>query len=242
MTEIIDIAEGGFRAPRIAVCVPAHEQVSAYTMYDLSRMLMATAAGPLADGSIDHLDLNMVPGTYVHRARERLAEEALKKNADYILWVDADMRFPKDALVRLLLRDKDMVGINYSKRGLPAEYVASKHIDWESDEDSRKCFTRADSEGVEKVDALGLGLVLMRTHIFKRLASERPWFWFEMKPYGHIGEDSYFCRLVGEAGFDIYVDHDLSKECSHIGSFEYHPIHAEDALESGFVSAAGGAR
>lgn len=241
MTDVIDIEEGQRRAPRIAVCVPSHEQVSAYTMFDLSRMLMASAAGPRMDGTIEELGLYMSAGTYVHRSREQLAEKALQAGADYILWVDADMRFPPDALVRLLLHDKDMVGINYSKRGLPAEFVATKHVDWETDEESEKCVTRSDSTGLESVDAIGFGLVLMRTHVFKRLASERPWFWYEMKGYGHIGEDVYFCRLVKEAGLDIYVDHDLSRECSHIGSLEYMTAHAEDALEGGFASAVKGA-
>lgn len=231
MTDVVDIEEGRTRGPRIAVCIPTHDQVSAYTMYDLSGMLMQTGATAVADGTIDAIGLYMVPGTYVHRAREQLAEAALKADADYILWVDADMRFPRDALMRLLAHNKDVVGINYSKRGLPAEFVASKHIDWEKDEESEKLVTASDSTGLEEVDAMGMGLVLMRTHVFNQIADERPWFWYEMKDYGHVGEDVYFCKLLQDAGVDLWVDQDLSKDCTHIGSFEYLTAHAEDAMD-----------
>lgn len=232
MSKIVDIESGKERGPRIAVCIPAHEQVSAYTMYDLAGMLLQTGATAVADGTIEALGLNLSAGTYVHRSREQLAEAALAADSDYILWVDADMRFPRDALMRLLRHNKDVVGINYAKRGLPAEFVATKHIDWAEDEESEKCKTLSDSTGLEKVDALGFGLVLMKTHVFNRIADERPWFWYEMKDYGHVGEDVYFCKLLQDAGIDIYVDHDLSKDCTHIGSFEYLTAHAEDAMEA----------
>lgn len=214
-------ADGNVRGPKVAVCMPAHDQMPSYTAYDLAGMLMHSGATLVGPGGIDSLGLNFVSGTYVHRAREELAEVATQAGADFILWVDSDMRFPRDALARLLLHGEDMVGINYSKRGLPPEYVAVKDVGWNEGEIGEPCVTGPDSEGLEKVEAIGFGLVLMRTHIFAQLADEKPWFWYEDGDNGHVGEDVYFCRLVNEAGFDIYVDHDLSKECSHIGTFEY---------------------
>ena len=40
-------------------------------------------------------------------------------SADEILWVDTDMQFPEDALLRLLAHDKDIVGCNYRTRTPP---------------------------------------------------------------------------------------------------------------------------
>ena len=37
----------------------------------------------------------------------------------------------------------------------------------------------------------------------------------------------YFCRLLQKAGVPIYVDHDLSKECGHLGSFDFRLDHAQ---------------
>lgn len=220
MGKIMD-ADGDVRGPNIAVCMPAHDQMSSYTAYDLAGMLMHTGTTLVAPGTIESLGLNIGAGTYVHRSREELAKVAVEAGADFILWVDSDMRFPRDALARLLMHNKPMVGINYSKRGVPPEYVAVKEIGWGEGEVGQPCVTGPDSEGLEQVEAIGFGLVLMRTDILRQTADERPWFWYEDGENGHVGEDVYFCRLVNEAGFDIYVDHDLSKECSHVGTFEY---------------------
>lgn len=217
------------RLPKVAVGIPSHGEVSSLTTHSLARMMMQAGAGAAHD-LVEQVGVYMVTNTYIHRAREELAEQALKVDATHILWIDADMTFPQDALFRLLQHDKDIVGVNYSKRGLPPEFTAAKHIDWETDEDSEKLVTASDSTGLEEVDGIGFGLVLMKTHVFNRLASERPWFWYEQKDYGHVGEDTYFCKLAQDVGISIYVDHDLSKQCSHVGEFEYMPIHAEDAM------------
>lgn len=224
-----------YEAPSVAICIPSHDMVASMTMYDLSRMMLQVGAAA-NQGFIDEVGVNISSGTYIHRSREALAETVLKREPtpDYILWMDADMRFPKDALFRLLQHDKDVVGINYAKRGIPPEYVAFTELATAEDESSVRCETRADSEGLEKVEGIGFGLVLMKTHVFNRVASERPWFWYEIEGENgrHVGEDVYFCRLLNDAGIDIYVDHDLSKECAHLGQFEYQPIHAEDYVES----------
>ena len=47
-----------------------------------------------------------------------------------------------------------------------------------------------------------------------------PWFWFEMGENGKmIGEDVYFCREAGKAGFEVWCDPRI--EVKHIGTFEY---------------------
>ena len=43
---------------------------------------------------------------------------------------------------------------------------------------------------------------------------------------GLVGEDVYFCKLARERGFDVFVDHDLSKDCGHVGMLEYKTDHA----------------
>ena len=37
------------------------------------------------------------------------------------------------------------------------------------------------------------------------------------------GEDYYFFDHARAAGWDLYIDHDLSKEVYHMGSFAYNP-------------------
>jgi len=37
----------------------------------------------------------------------------------------------------------------------------------------------------------------------------------------YSGEDMYFCRKLFAAGEQIFIDHDLSNDCGHVGSLVY---------------------
>lgn len=212
---------------RVSVCIPSHDKVDANFAFDLAKLMGFTSNRAVSQDAISGLAIHTVAGTYVHSARQTLALVALSEGADYILWLDADMRFPKDTLLRLLARNEDVVGINYSTRGVPPSYVAIKQLGVEEGEASLRCPTTPESTGLEEVAALGFGAVLIRREVFEALHDPQgplgPWFSFQWVPQRKqmMGEDVYFCKLVREAGFKVYVDHDLSKECAHIGQLEY---------------------
>lgn len=212
---------------KLMIAVPTHDHIPAMFAYDLAQMMAFTSANFLAPaGPIAAVNLAFCAGTYVHSARQELAEAALAVEADYILWLDSDMRFPKDIVARLFLRQKDVVGINYSQRKTPPDFVAI-----ESMEGNRRVVTSPDSVGLQKCEAIGFGAVLMRTAILGRLPDPEengPWFFFRWREdtQSMVGEDVYFAELLTAAGVDIYVDHDLSKECAHIGGLEYRCEHA----------------
>lgn len=51
---------------------------------------------------------------YIHQLREHIAERALEVKADYLLFIDSDMVFPSDGITKLLLRNKEIIGADYS--------------------------------------------------------------------------------------------------------------------------------
>ncbi len=214
----------------IMVVVPSHEYVHALFTYDLCQMMNLTvAAMPAHLGHELGFALNI--GTYIHKSRTELLQTALEQGATHVLWVDSDMRFPQDALLRLLQHQVPMVGINYSKRRWPPEYVAIKRIPEKEGDVGEFLRTDADSEGLEEVDAVGMGLVLMETDFLANLPDPKkePWFGFKTLADGReVGEDVYFCKFIVKdlLGQRIFVDHDLSWECSHIGTHEYRCGHA----------------
>jgi hypothetical protein len=211
---------------KIMVAVPSHDQLPALFAYDLAQMMAYTAANLPNDGS---LALTFCTGTLIHTARNDLAKMAVEKGADLILWLDSDMRFPKDTLARLMLHKKDLVGINYANRRVPPGFVAIKQVS-----PPVRLVTGPDSTGLEEVAALGFGAVLMRGDMLRKVAetAKEPLFWFGINEHGGmIGEDVHFCLLAKEAGFQAHVDHDLSKECAHIGGFEYRVEHAQAVME-----------
>lgn len=216
---------------KIAVALVSHESVPMGFAYDLARLCAYTAAN-LPPGV--EFDVNMITGTYVHSARQELLEAILSHNVTHILWIDTDMRFPRDALIRLIMHKREVVGINYSKRYMDGGFVALKSISWDRKGRSVRLETNADSTGLEEVEGMGFGLVLMRTQCLRKLPSldKQPWFFFEWLPGRRmVGEDTYFWRILRKQGTTLYVDHDLSKECKHIGQFEYECAHAEMSVK-----------
>ena len=201
----------------ITVLIPTHDNVPAQFMYDAMQLCSYTVAKMPQDTNFGTC---MVTGTYIHSARQELMEYALGGESDYVLWLDSDMAFPKESLIWLLQHKLPMVGINYVKREVPTSFVALKKVPGE------RLITSPDSEGLEEVEAVGFGMVLMRTADFMDLPRGEPWFQQKWLPdLGQwMGEDTYFCEMVRrELGIRIMVDHDLSHLCAHIGQFQYRP-------------------
>lgn len=204
--------------PALSVAIATHDMVPALFMYDLAQLTAFTMAS--IPEKVPY-GINMVSGTYIHRARQQLLENLIADGTTHILWMDSDMRFPRNSFIRLLNHNQPVVGVNYAKRQVPTDYVAIKKVGF--GDGGKRLVTDGESTGLEKVEAVGFGLLLMRVDALLELPTDQPWFWYELdeETGDHIGEDVYFCRLLRESGVDIYVDHDLSKECAHVGQFEY---------------------
>jgi hypothetical protein len=88
-----------------------------------------------------------------------------------------------------------------------------------------RVYTDDDSTGLVEVDYCGMGVMLVKTDVYKKM--DFPWFAIPWVPAAedYIGEDVWFCRRASENGFKTMVDQDLSKEVHHIGTFEYKHEH-----------------
>jgi hypothetical protein len=224
---------------KISIALVSHDMVPVTFAYDLANMTAFSAAS-LPEGW--QFGMNLVPGTYVHCAREQMLKGdgtgpgLLEQGVTHILWVDTDMRFPRDSLARLWKHNVDMVGVNYSTRTSPSSYVAIKEVGDDVKVGSR-LETTAESTGIEEVDAIGFGMVLMKAKALECMPYDEPWFWFEFLPNRKqtIGEDVYFCNLFKKHGGKIYVDHDLSKQIAHVGTYEYtlEDVHASKEVLAG---------
>jgi len=206
----------------VAICVPARDHVNTGFAYDLA-LLSARWYGGAPAGS--KFDVHFVNGTLIADQRHKLARMALAGNADYVLFLDSDMRFPSYLLEKLIAHDKDIVACNYATRRLPVKTVAFR------DFATLECIYSHDRTGLEEVDAIGMGAMLIKTDVFRKLP--QPWFNISWLPSGGIwvGEDMYFCKLAQAHGFKVLVDHDLSKDVKHIGTMEFTHDHAEACRE-----------
>lgn len=206
----------------IAVCVPCRDEVHSTFAFDLTR-----ACAYHARNTQDKILLFSNMGTLICNQRQELAFQALKAGAEWILYFDSDMRFPIDVIGRLLAHGEDVVAANYSTRRHPVHPVAfcnEKLDDY--------VYTKPSSTGLEEVVAVGMGVCMVRAEILKDL--ELPWFAIGYRAASNefTGEDIFFCRRLKAAGHKILIDHDLSKEVAHVGTWEYRPEHACLALEA----------
>lgn len=195
---------------KIAVCIPTHSDIKAWFGHDLAHLVGYYCCAPYKEGS--SIRLIMTQSSILPSARHDLVKSALSFDATHILWLDADMRFPKDTLHRLLAHDKDMVLANYVTRKMPIVPVCQ---DLE-----RKRVDSRNKTGLEEIYHGGLGVCLMKTDVIKKM--EPPYFMFGFTPSGKfVGEDVYFMHKARGLGYQLWVDHDLSNEVSHLGDYEY---------------------
>lgn len=202
-------------APKVAVCCPTGDHVAALWAHDFARMMGATIR---TRPDIDLLHL-MMPGSLIAKQREALVLEVLKEAPDYthILWLDTDMRFPPDTLLRMLRHQKRIVAGNYVERRAPYRPVAFPELK----RANTRLFSRPEDTGLEEVQAVGFGCVLIETTVFKVLP--RPWFcvgWVK-ETQEHVGEDVFFCETARRNGEQVWLDHELSQQIAHIGTMEF---------------------
>jgi glycosyltransferase involved in cell wall biosynthesis len=195
---------------KIMIAVPSRGGVwtSDFGM-SLAMMVGYTASAPHVGERIDLL-LNNSLNAGLCMNRIALVRKALEKGCGFILFLDDDMRLPTDMLLRLLEARKDIVGCNYVRKELPPRSIAAGF-------DGNCVYTTEKSTGLQKVKSLGFGAILIKTSVFLKV--REPWFFED--PVKEIGEDVHFCYRAREAGYEIWIDHDLSKDVVHIGQFQY---------------------
>ena len=126
---------------------------------------------------------------------------------DWFLWIDADMIFTGDALLRLLAHDKDIVGAEYNFRSLPLKPTATPITNI------------TDTSKLYKANVVATGLLLIKMSVFDKL--EEPYFQFGRDKDWRIvhGEDAWFCQQAITAGFDVWCDPTL--QVKHVGEYLY---------------------
>lgn len=206
---------------KVLIGVPIQSMCDSYFAYDLARL---TAFSGVAIPNTQ-LILLFEQGTYLFQQRQNIAEVFMQTDATHLLWLDSDMRFPKESLQALLRHDLPIVGTNYTKRLPPHIPVAKK--------DGQPFFTFEDSEPLEEAHHTGLGLTLMKREVFAKLGDAEPYFpiRYDDDESQYVGEDVAFFRKARLAGFKVMIDQDLSKYVIHRGNMDYNYMHALDTRE-----------
>lgn len=209
---------------RVLIATPCGDTVGAAYAGSMFSMLLRTFSE--LPGNLEELSPRLYTTSILPHSRMFLANEAVKGGYTHILFIDSDMGFSDDLLLRLLQRNEPIIGANCVSRRAPYRYTAQSAP-------GVAVVTDEKSIGIEKVMRVGTGLLWVHTDVFK--AMKKPWFHFEWagdeSEDQFLGEDYYFCKKAQEAGFPIVIDHDLSKGVEHWGLFAFTPLRASKAAE-----------
>ena len=151
-------------------------------------------------------------------ARNMLAREAIESGADRVLWIDSDMVFQDDLMLRLgddLDAGWDMVCGIYFKRELPVTPVIYKAI---TDNEGVLPYYDYPRETLFPVAGCGFGAVMTTTRILKRVAEAEEGVG-PFTPLPILSEDLSFCWRAKRAGARIGCDSRV--KVGHVGVIAY---------------------
>lgn len=185
-----------------------------------------------------HIQVSSICGcSVVSRARNMIAHEFLKSDCDHLLFIDSDMNFEPDSVLRLLAwnQTKPIVGGAYEARKEGKVYILSL--------DGDKEHIQMDAMGNVKARRIATGFMMIQRQVFEKLAEMHPewehkdntsdamlhsFFDFKVTRDGYIGEDFLFCDRAQEAGFSVWIDPTI--KLGHMGIHEFKSDFGNDVL------------
>lgn len=156
-------------------------------------------------------------GSLVYHARNNLARQALKTDADYVLWLDSDMVFAPDTLIRMLKvckdNDIDFLTAVCFRRKPPYTPCLFDRLE-KVEKGASYTALMSVPEGLFKVGGCGFAGVLMASDVLLSVQSKFNGRMFD--PMDGFGEDVSFCWRARQCGYDIWCDSSI--EFGHVGN------------------------
>ena len=199
---------------KILIAVPCMDQVAAPFAHSL-----ASIAKPKDSECV----IKMLCGSLIYDSRNKLAADAVKMGAYYILWIDADMVFNADAL-NILMQDldqgADIASGLYFRRAQPYTPVAFDKIEIHEDGGPASFENYSGPlSGITEVGGVGFGFVLMKTDVILDCLGK---YGTCFTPLAGFGEDLSFCWRARQQGYKVVLDANV--KLGHVG----HVVITED--------------
>lgn len=198
--------------PRIGVCIPSGDHWHADFGMSLCYMIGRSNAGGM------NIGLANIKSYQPVLARNELVRGCMDAGLEWMLFLDTDMTFPPDTLVRLLASGKEIVGATYLRRVPPHGLLGVPTVRG----------GEMATSGLEEMDRMPTGVLLIRRTVFQKLPY--PWFVTNLmvangkpvldaeKGLSVMTEDYFFSDLARQHGFKLWCDLDLTKQIGHISS------------------------
>lgn len=141
------------------------------------------------------------------KARNICVREFLKTDCEYMFWIDSDMNCPLDTLDRLLASDKDMI----SAICLWWKYIpeTGQYTLIPMAVEGGVVIT---GKGCTKVDRSNVNCTLIKRKVLDKLGPGKFYYDFTNQERTELNssEDYTFCDAVKAAGYQIFVNFDIT--------------------------------
>ena len=218
------------RQSRLHICVPCYGGMLTESFFISMLKFMAAANKLGLNFTVD----TMVNESLIPRGRDSLVAKflAFEPKSTHLMFIDADIGFEPEEIIKLLLADKDVCGGLYPKKALPIQYVVNKIPNSEKD---------PNNPNMVEVANLGTGFMMIKRETIEKIIMARPDLHYadaigldpKYDPYKYaifnieidentrelLSEDYYFCKLWRNMGGKIWAD--LSIRLDHTGYYKF---------------------
>jgi len=214
--------------PSIFIAMPCYDSVKINTMLSVIKLVQQLGKSGIETG------IHTMKSPLIHQARNYLTSVFLTTQYQYMLFVDSDVEFEPEAVLRMMVAKKNIVCTPYRVK---AEEL-SRHIYTVEFKDPKNILVLAG--GLVEIEAGPTGLMLIDRKVFEKIIKNHPElkirnkatpkaeksheFYYNFFDFGFndgyaMGEDVSFCRLARGNGFKIYAN--IESSTTHHGSFAW---------------------
>lgn len=207
---------------KLLIAIPTLDYVHADFVKCLTKLIMKLKS----DGV--RFDVEIISGTLVYSARDKLAKKAVNEGYTHTLWVDSDMIFTEDVLDDLMFSGNQFVTGIYHTRRPPHGSCIFKDI---SLDNISKYMGNDYPKNTFEIAGCGFGCVLIDVQIIKDVLMT---YGEAFLPIHGLGEDIAFCQRVHELGYKMYCE--PAVRLGHIGHIAIYPEDHEKWLNDNNIN------
>ena len=214
--------------PTIYIAMPCYDSVKINTMLSVIKLVQQLGKSGIEVG------INTMKSPLIHQARNYLASVFLTTKYQYLLFIDSDVEFEPEAVIRMLVAKKEIICTPYRVK---AEQL-NKHIYTVEFKDPKTIPILPG--GLVEIEAGPTGLMLIDRKVFERIIKNHDdlkitnqavpnagashkfyynFFDFAFKDGYSVGEDVSFCQLAKDNDFTIYAN--IESTTKHHGSYAW---------------------
>jgi len=214
--------------PSVYIAMPCYDSVKINTMLSVIKLVEQLRHSGIRMG------INTMRSPLIHQARNYLTSVFLTTEYQYLLFIDSDVEFEAEAVLRMLVAKKDIICTPYrtkneelTKHTYTVEFRDPKHIPFLPG-------------GLVEIEAGPTGLMLIDRKVFEKIIKNHPdlkiknkalrtaekshefyynFFEFKFSDGYSMGEDISFCQLARENNFKIYAN--TESWTKHHGSYAW---------------------